>query len=248
MKTQIFENYEAFLRRDDLKINGVSQVFATVHPNYEQQNETNEGCWNCSDCFRCSDCYGCFRCFRCSDCFNCSNCYDCSDCSGCSDCSSCSDCSNCYGCSRCSDCSSCSDCSDCSDCSRCSRCSSCSRCSNCSRCSGLKSSNEGDTNFPTVPVIPNIHGKVLEAVSKPEALDMSDWHTCDTTHCRAGWVVVLAGKKGKELEEKTSTLFAAMQIYKASSPIKVPPTRFFDLNEIAMEDMKRCAEEESKIR
>ena len=179
MKTQIFENYEAFLRRDDLKINGVSQVFATVHPNYEQQNETNEGCWNCSDC---------------------------------------------------------------------SRCSRCSRCSSCSRCSGLKSSNEGDTNFPTVPVIPNIHGKVLEAVSKPEALDMSDWHTCDTTHCRAGWVVVLAGKKGKELEEKTSTLFAAMQIYKASSPIKVPPTRFFDLNEIAMEDMKRCAEEESKIR
>ena len=98
-----------------------------------------------------------------------------------------------------------------------------------------------------MPVIPNIHAKVLEAVSKPKALEMNSWHTCDTTHCRAGWVVVLAGEEGKKLEEETSTLFAAMQIYKASSPIKVPPTRFFDSNEIAMADMKRCDEEESKI-
>ena len=97
-----------------------------------------------------------------------------------------------------------------------------------------------------IPVIPNIHTQILEAVSKPDALNMGNWHTCETTHCRAGWVVVLAGEEGKKLEEETSTLFAAMQIYKASSPIKVPPTRFFDSNEIAMEDMKRCAEEELK--
>jgi len=41
---------------------------------------------------------------------------------------------------------------------------------------------------------------------------MGAWHTCDTTHCRAGWVTMIAGKEGKELEEKTSTQFAAMQI------------------------------------
>jgi hypothetical protein len=94
----------------------------------------------------------------------------------------------------------------------------------------------------TVPVIENIHQKVLEAVSQPNALDMGSWHTCETTHCRAGWVVVLAGEAGKKLEQKTSTLFAAQQIYKASSPVLVSPPRFYEPNEKAMQDMKRCAE------
>ena len=79
----------------------------------------------------------------------------------------------------------------------------------------------------------------------PDALNMSDWHTCDTTHCRAGWVVFLSGEDGKKLEAKTSTLFAAMQIYKASSNIKVSPTRFFEDNKKAMSDMERCAKEEA---
>ena len=73
---------------------------------------------------------------------------------------------------------------------------------------------------------------------------MRDWHTCETTHCRAGWVVILAGEAGKKLEKKTSTIFAAMQIYKASSPISVFPPRFYDPNNAALEDMKKCAEEE----
>ncbi len=71
---------------------------------------------------------------------------------------------------------------------------------------------------------------------------MGSWHTCDTTHCRAGWVVHLAGEEGCKLEKRTSTLFAAMQIYKKSSGIKVSPTRFFESNEVAMKDIKRCAE------
>jgi len=96
-----------------------------------------------------------------------------------------------------------------------------------------------------VPIIENIHQKVLEAVSMPDALNMRYWHTCETTHCRAGWVVTLAGEAGKELEKATSTLFAAMQIYKHSSPIHVSHLHFlYDSNEKAMEDMVRCAEEE----
>jgi hypothetical protein len=92
------------------------------------------------------------------------------------------------------------------------------------------------------PVIENIHQKVYEAVTeRPDALDMTAWHTCDTTHCRAGWVVYLAGDAGKTLEAHTSTLFAAMQIYDASSKIPVSPVRFFEGNETALEDMKRCA-------
>lgn len=102
--------------------------------------------------------------------------------------------------------------------------------------------------MPDAPVIENIHQKVLEAIfHNGNKLDMSTWHTCDTTHCRAGWVVVLAGEEGKKLEEHTSTQFAASQIYKASSPIRVSPPRFFESNEVAMADIKKCAEEESKL-
>ncbi|MBX4188243.1 MAG: hypothetical protein KW793_03875 [Candidatus Doudnabacteria bacterium] len=75
---------------------------------------------------------------------------------------------------------------------------------------------------------------------------MRDWHTCDTTHCRAGWVEVLGGKEGKELADQTSTLFAAMMIYKVSSEIKVSPVRFFENNVVALEDIKRCAKEEAE--
>jgi hypothetical protein len=81
-------------------------------------------------------------------------------------------------------------------------------------------------------------------VKNDGALNMNEWHTCSTTHCRAGWVVTLAGKEGKELEAKTSTEFAALQIYHASSDIKVSPTEFYRSNEVAMEDIERCAKEE----
>ena len=58
--------------------------------------------------------------------------------------------------------------------------------------------------------------------------------------------MTLAGKEGEELEKETSTLFAAMQIYKTSSTVKVSPVRFYDSDENALADMKRCSEEESK--
>jgi len=96
-----------------------------------------------------------------------------------------------------------------------------------------------DKNYPVIDLI---HSKVFQAASKENALDMSSWHTCETTHCRAGWVVHLAGEAGYALEKQTSTIFAAMMIYKKSSDIQVSPVRFFETSELAMEDMKRCAE------
>ena len=94
---------------------------------------------------------------------------------------------------------------------------------------------------------------MLAAVSKDGyKLEMlKGWHEdeeivngahCGTTHCRAGFVVFLAGKEGYELEQATSTEFAAKQIYKSSSNIPVSPVRFFEPNEVAMADIKRCAE------
>ena len=73
---------------------------------------------------------------------------------------------------------------------------------------------------------------------------MSDWHTCDTTHCRAGWVVTLAGEAGKALEAYWTTNHAAWLIYKASDPDIVGRPNFFASNEDALADMKRLADAE----
>ncbi len=98
-----------------------------------------------------------------------------------------------------------------------------------------------------VPIVENLHQRVYAAASAPDALNMETWHTCDTTHCRAGWIVQLAGAPGHELERRTSPDFAAMQIVKASSAIPIAPPRFYESDEVALADMKRCAEEEAAL-
>jgi len=212
-------------------------------------------CENCENCSRCSDCSDCSRCSGCSGCSRCSDCSDCSDCSRCSDCSDCSRCSGCSDCSRClrcSDCSRCSRCLRCSDCSRCSGCSDCSRCSGCSRCSHIANLWDkkglvaqpvaGEIGAPPVPRVENIHQKIFEAVSMPGALDMGTWHKCEKTHCRAGWIVTLAGEAGRRLERFHNTELAAMLIYYESG-YHINPARFYDNNDRALADMKRLAEE-----
>lgn len=121
--TKIFKDYASFLQREDKKINGISQAFINNdYDNWEEDNQYNEGCWDCSGCSGCSD---------------------------------------------------------------------------------LKNAAPVVTESVfNVPIIENIHQKILEAVSVPKAFDMSTWHTCETTHCRAGWVVHLAGEAGKALEDK----------------------------------------------
>lgn len=104
--------------------------------------------------------------------------------------------------------------------------------------------------MPTIPIIENIHQRIFDAASQPKALNMYMWHEnnenhCGTTHCRAGWAVHLAGELGYALEKATSTDFAAMQIYKASSPIEVHLHQFFVTNEEGLADMERCAKEEA---
>ena len=97
--------------------------------------------------------------------------------------------------------------------------------------------------MPSVPVVENLHAKLYAAASATDALDMDTWHTCETTHCRAGWVVTLAGEEGKALEKFFDPLLAAMKIYDAScSGFQINPCRFFDSDEDALADMKRLAE------
>jgi hypothetical protein len=99
---------------------------------------------------------------------------------------------------------------------------------------------------PVIPSIKNIHKAVYAAVSQPDALNMRDWHTCTTTHCRAGWVVHLAGEAGYALERFHNTALAAQLIYRESG-YKINPYRFYDNNEEAMADMKKLAEAEVSV-
>jgi len=220
-KTQIFETHQEFKNREDKSVNGVSSEFAERYPNWRQTNETNEGCWNCVGCEYCTYCANCQECKSCKHCRN--YCAFCTNCINCVSCCSCHNCLNCLGCNFCTDCTHCYD--------------------------GFKGENSSFTirgkEF-TPSKVEGIHQKVYEAASQYGALDMDDWHTCETTHCRAGWVVTLAGKDGKELEEKTDTAFAAMVIYHASSDVEVAQSAFFVGNEEALKDIKRCAEEEAK--
>jgi len=173
-----------------------------------------------------------------NSCWNCSNCVDCVDCANCVDCVDCYKANNSFDCTRCAECMRCSDCSDCFGMFDCG-----------SFSNKLKSVAE---KFSIVPILKQIHKQVQTAISykkEENIIDMSEWHACDTircqAHCRGGWVVFLAGEEGRELEEQTSPCFAAMQIYDKSSSIKVPPSRFFDTDEQAIEDIKRCAELET---
>ena len=92
-------------------------------------------------------------------------------------------------------------------------------------------------------MIENIHQRIYAAASAPKALQMSSWHTCEKTNCRAGWAVTLAGEEGKALEAFHDTPLAAMLIYQASG-YPINPCRFHDPNDMALADMKRLAEEE----
>jgi hypothetical protein len=114
----------------------------------------------------------------------------------------------------------------------------------------LTGANLAGAKFGDVPVIENIHQAVYNAASQTDALDMGSWH-CGTAHCRAGWVVTLAGEAGKELENKVGTPSAAVAIYLASdknrfteSGEKLP--NFYCENSEALADMKRLADLEAQ--
>ena len=106
----------------------------------------------------------------------------------------------------------------------------------------LSGADLSDANLSDCPVkIPDIHKAVYEAASQPDALNMGMWH-CGTAHCRAGWVVTLAGEGGRALEYAMGTPAAAALIYIASDPKLEKVPNFYDTDANALADMKRLAE------
>jgi hypothetical protein len=91
---------------------------------------------------------------------------------------------------------------------------------------------------PEVPVIPHLDTVILGAIETGGTLEMSAWHQCATTHCRAGWAITLAGEAGRKLEEKYGPERAGGMIYKASTG-RIP--YFYATNEDALADIRKCA-------
>ena len=53
-------------------------------------------------------------------------------------------------------------------------------------------------------LVERLDAKILALVdANPNALDMARWHTCETTHCRAGFRHISAGDAGLRPREAT---------------------------------------------
>jgi uncharacterized protein YjbI with pentapeptide repeats len=94
----------------------------------------------------------------------------------------------------------------------------------------LSGANLSGAILPVAPTVHHLTAKILETI--PDGgLCMATWHTCETTHCLAGWAVHLAGDEGKALETKFHTNAAGALIFHASIG-KVP--NFFASDEDAV--------------
>ena len=76
----------------------------------------------------------------------------------------------------------------------------------------------GAVGLPETPIVPAPHRATLAALAAGGTINRRSWHVCDTTHCRAGWIVYLAGKPGRKLEVRLGTNAAAALIVTASCP------------------------------
>jgi len=93
-----------------------------------------------------------------------------------------------------------------------------------------------------VPVVPAIDRAILAAIEAGGCLEMKGWHKCNTTHCRAGWAIHLAGAAGAALENEFGSAAAGALIYAKSRPGK-PIPNFYASNDEALESIRRDAAE-----
>lgn len=100
----------------------------------------------------------------------------------------------------------------------------------------------GATECMPIPVIPNIHIAIRDAVrTEGNRLYMANRHVCETTHCRAGRAIHLAGDAGHYLELRLGPAAAGALIYAASAPNDRVPN-FYATDNDAMADIIRLAE------
>lgn len=105
----------------------------------------------------------------------------------------------------------------------------------------LTGANLTNSNFPTTPAVPHLDAAILQSLKdEKNFLGMNSWHSpiCETTHCRGGWAVVLAGKKALTLEKKIGPETTAALVYWNSTGY-IP--KFHHSERLAMQDMRLCA-------
>ena len=93
-----------------------------------------------------------------------------------------------------------------------------------------------------IPAVPDIDAAILAAIGdEPARLDMSAWHKCGTTHCRAGWAITLAGEQGAALEANVGPAAAGALISAVSRPtMRVP--NFYTHSDAVMQSLRDDAE------
>jgi len=77
----------------------------------------------------------------------------------------------------------------------------------------LRGANLSGANLPPIPIVEQLDAKILAAIEAGGELKMENWHTCETTHCRYGWAITLAGEAGRVLEVQMGPLTAGALIY-----------------------------------
>ena len=106
------------------------------------------------------------------------------------------------------------------------------------RCTNLIGANL--PNAPQIPTLAAIDSQILNQIQNGGALEMDAWHTCKTTHCRAGWAIHLCGEAGYALEKLVGSNAAGALIYAKSRPdMRVPD--WLASNEEALADLQQCA-------
>jgi len=96
----------------------------------------------------------------------------------------------------------------------------------------------GDHLNPSI----NLNARILASTeSEGCSLDMGDWHSCETTHCRGGWAIH-NHSIGYELEKYFGPWMAGAIIYKKSTG-HIPD--FHASKDDAMADLRKRAEEET---
>ena len=97
---------------------------------------------------------------------------------------------------------------------------------------------------PDVPVMPDLDARILSVIESGQGkLDMGQWHACETTHCRAGWAIHLAGEAGYALEKQYGSAERAGRMIYIASTGRVP--HFYASDADAMADIRACAAEQT---
>jgi hypothetical protein len=91
----------------------------------------------------------------------------------------------------------------------------------------------GATGLPIATDAADRLKAVAQAALQPDALEMSSWHTCGTTHCIAGWAIHLAGEPGRLMESMMGAEVAGLLLLGADAH-----GHFHDSNEKAMEYLR----------